>query len=138
FEAFIGLALETGLGLSVHSRSAGRHAIDALLANGPPKAVMHAYDGKHRDAQRAFEAGILVSIPPSIVRSRQKQDLVRALPLEALLLESDAPVLGPDRDARNEPGNVVLSLDAIAELKGVSREEAAAVTTENARRVFRF
>ena len=136
-EAFVGLSLETGLALSVHSRSAGHHAIDLLLANGRPKAVMHAFDGKHRHAERGYEDGLRFSIPPSIVRSRQKQDLVRALPLDALLLESDAPVLGPDREARNEPANVRLALEKIAEIKGVDPLEVADVTTRNARRLFR-
>lgn len=138
FEAFISLSLETGLGLSVHSRSAGHYAVDALIANGRPKAVLHAFDGKHTYATRGYEAGFRFSIPPSIVRSKQKQDLVRAIPLDALLLESDAPVLGPDREARNEPQNIVLALEMIAEIKGVDRSEVAAVTTRNARGMFRL
>lgn len=138
FERFVRLALETGLGLTVHSRSAGHYAIDLLLAHGGAKAILHAFDGKHRYAEKGAAAGLYFSIPPSIVRSRQKQDLVRALPLSALCLESDAPVLGPDRAARNEPMNVTLALDAIAALKGVDREQVAAVTTGNARAVFRL
>jgi TatD DNase family protein len=81
-------------------------------------------------------AGYFFSIPPSVVRSSQKQKLVRSLPLECLLLESDSPVLGPDPAVRNEPMNVTVSCRAIAELKGVSPEEVARITTENARRLF--
>ena len=75
-------------------------------------------------------------MPPSVVRSPQKQKLVRQLPLECLLLESDAPVLGPERDVRNEPGNVLISCQTIASLKGLTVEEVADVTTANARRLF--
>jgi TatD DNase family protein len=71
-----------------------------------------------------------------VVRSPQKQKLLRHLPLDRLVLESDSPVLGPDPTARNEPKNVVLACEAIASAKGVSMEEAARVTTENARQLF--
>ena len=83
-----------------------------------------------------MEAGYCFSVPPSIVRSPQKQKLVRHLPLEHLLLESDSPVLGPDKDVRNEPCNVWVSCREIAAIKGVSVEEVAETTTANARRLF--
>ena len=70
------------------------------------------------------------------MRSPQKQKLVRHLPLEHLLLESDSPVLGPHKDVRNEPCNVRVSCREIAALKGVSEEEVAETTTANARRLF--
>jgi TatD DNase family protein len=131
FAGFIDLALETGLVLNVHSRSAGRHAIDMLLAKGALKVQMHAFDGKASNAKAAVEAGYFFSIPPSIVRSRQKQKLVSNLPLSALLLETDSPVLGPDHLVRNEPANAVIGLEAVAELKRVTREEAAELMYEN-------
>lgn len=136
FAGFIDLALETGLVLNVHSRSAGRHAIDMLLAKGAPKVQMHAFDGKASNASAAVEAGYFFSIPPSIVRSRQKQKLVKNLPLSCLLLETDSPVLGPDFQTRNEPANAVVALKAIAELKRVAREEVACAVYENSRRLY--
>ena len=71
-----------------------------------------------------------------MVRSPQKQRLVHHMPLECLLLESDAPVLGPTKEGRNEPANVVVAAQAIADIKRVSLDVVAAVTTENAYRVF--
>jgi TatD DNase family protein len=136
FAGFIDLALETGLVLNVHSRSAGRHAIDMLLTNGVLKVQMHAFDGKASNARAAVEAGYFFSIPPSIVRSRQKQKLVSNLPLSSLLLETDSPVLGPDHQVRNEPANAVVALEAIAELKRVTKEEAAEMMYENSRRLY--
>jgi TatD DNase family protein len=74
--------------------------------------------------EHAREAGYFFSIPPSIVRSRQKQKLVKALPLDALLLETDSPVLGPDaKKQRNEPANARRVVDAIAAIKKVTPEE---------------
>jgi len=131
------LAHELDLPLNVHSRSAGHYAVDLLAQCGARRVLMHAFDGKAAYAVKAAEEyGWLFSIPPSIVRSKQKQKLARALPLESLALESDSPVLGPDRDQRNEPGNLLLTAQVTAQLKGVDVNEVRRVTTENARRLF--
>jgi TatD DNase family protein len=130
------LALELDLPLNVHSRSAGHHTLDLLLAAGARRVLMHAFDGKAGHALRGAEAGYLFSVPPSIVRSPQKRKLVRALPLEALALETDSPVLGPEPGVRNEPANVTLSAAAIAEIKGLAVEQVQEVTAANARRLF--
>jgi TatD DNase family protein len=121
----IALSQELDLPLNVHSRSAGRHAIAWLREHGAERVLMHAFDGKASAAMVGIEAGFYFSIPPSIVRSPQKQKLVRLLPLERLLLESDAPVLG-----------VWLACAQIATIKGLPIEEVARVTTANARRLF--
>ncbi len=136
FRMFIDLSLELDLPLNVHSRSAGRHAIALLLERQARKVQLHAFDGKAATALPAVEAGYFFSIPPSIVRSRQKQKLVKQLPLSCLLVETDSPVLGADPEARNEPANVVLALDAIAELKNLAREEVRQAVSENTCRLY--
>ena len=136
FAGFIDLALETGLVLNIHSRSAGRHAIDMLLAKGASQVQMHAFDGKAKYALKAVEAGYFFSIPPSIVRSRQKQKLIQQLPLSCLLVESDSPVLGPDPAERNVPANIVVVIDAIAELQGIKRDGVIEAVHENTRRLY--
>jgi len=133
---FVHLGNDLDLPLNVHSRSAGRTTIAFLKEHGARRVLLHAFDGKASVALEGVAEGYLFSIPPSVVRSPQKQRLVRRLPLESLLLESDAPVLGPDPSGRNEPKNVTIACQAIAELKGLPVEEVAAVTTENARRLF--
>ncbi len=132
----IALARELDLPLNVHSRSAGRHTIAFLREQGARRVLLHAFDGKASAALPALEAGYFFSIPPSIVRSPQKQKLARQVPLERLLLESDAPVLGPSREERNEPANILLACEAIAAIKGVPAEDVACITTQNARRLF--
>lgn len=131
FQRFIDLSKELDLPLNVHSRSAGRHVIDLLLGCDARKVQLHAFDGKASYALRAVEAGCYFSIPPSVIRSTQKQKLVRQLPLESLLVETDSPVLGPDRQERNEPANVLMSVQAIAELKGVAVEEVRQAVSRN-------
>lgn len=136
FARFIALARELDLPLNVHSRSAGLETVRFLKERGARKVLLHAFDARAAAALEGVEAGFFFSIPPSVVRSPQKQKLARRLPLESLLLETDSPVLGPDPQARNEPANVALACQAVAELKGVPPQEVARVTTENARRLF--
>jgi TatD DNase family protein len=135
-EEMAALSAELDLPLNVHSRSAGHYTVDLLLACGAGRVLMHAFDGKASHAVRAAEAGYLFSVPPSVVRSEQKQKLVGRLPLGSLCLESDSPVLGPDREARNEPANLAFARDFIARVKGVSSDRVDEVTSDNARRLF--
>lgn len=130
------LALELDLPVNVHSRSAGRQAIAALIEAGAQRVLLHAFDGKAGHALDGVRAGFFFSIPPSVVRSPQKQKLVRALPLEYLILETDSPVLGPAAGQRNEPANLQVALEAVAEIKGLPVEDVARATTENALRLF--
>ena len=136
FKGFIHLANDLNLPLNVHSRSAGRHAVALLLEGGATKVQMHAFDGKASSALQAIEAGYFFSVPPSTVRSRQKQKLVKKLPLSNLLVETDSPVLGADPKQRNEPANLVIAIKAIADLKNIRKEEVIEVVTENTRRLY--
>jgi TatD DNase family protein len=135
-KGFIDLAKGLNLPLNIHSRSAGRHAVALLLECGASRVQMHAFDGKASAALPAVEAGFFFSIPPSVVRSRQKQKLVKHLPLSCLLVETDSPVLGPDPKKRNEPANVTIAIQAIAELKGINGKMATETITENTKRLY--
>ena len=136
FISFVHLALELDLPLNVHSRSAGRHIVALLLGHNAKKVHLHAFDGKASAALPAVEAGFFFSIPPSIVRSKQKQKLVKQLPLSCMLVETDSPVLGPSPDERNEPANAVISINTIAEIKNISKEEVMETVFENTCRLF--
>jgi len=136
FRRFIRLSRELDLPLNIHSRSAGRRTLEVLEEEGPCRALLHAFDGKAALAVRGLDLGCSFSIPPSVIRSRQKQKLLDRLPLERILLESDSPVLGPEPGARNEPANITVSLEAVSEMKGCAVGEAARVTSENARALF--
>ena len=133
---FIKLSKELNLPLNIHSRSAGRHAIALLLENNAARVQMHAFDGKAAAALPAVESGYFFSIPPSVTRSRQKQKLVKRLPLACLLIETDSPVLGPTPDERNEPANIRQSVKAIAALKDISEEAVIDAVRENTERLY--
>jgi TatD DNase family protein len=136
FKDFIALSKELDLPLNVHSRSAGRHAVSLLLESAAARVQLHAFDGKASAALPAAEAGYFFSIPPSVVRSRQKQKLVKNLPLTNILVETDSPVLGPAPKERNEPANVAISIKAIAELKNVGVEAVIEAVAENTIRLY--
>ncbi len=138
FRASIRLAKSLDLPLVVHSRSAGRRALEVLLSEGVERVLMHAFDGRASDALAAAKSGYLFSIPASVVFSVQKQKLAKALPLESIALETDSPVLSPVRGERNEPANVMESARAISGIKKLALEEVIEATTANARRLFRF
>jgi TatD DNase family protein len=135
FARFIGLSDEIRMPLVVHSRNAEEHCINMLEENGK-NALMHCFSGTLEQAERALKLGCLISIPTNVVYSKQKQELARSVPLDSIVLETDAPYLAPTPKTRNEPLNVMRSVEKIAELKNASAGEVAAKTTQNAMKFF--
>ena len=136
FRRMIRLASELDLPLTVHSRGAGRHAIRILAEEHASRACLHAFDGRAARAEEGVSHGFSFSVPPAVTRLRVLEKLVQRLPLECLLLESDAPVLGPAAHERNEPSNVAISLARIASLRGEDPDAVAVALEANTARVF--
>jgi TatD DNase family protein len=125
FIEFIHLADELNLPLVVHSREAEADAMQILREEKMFDVQLHCFnDPKH--VQQAAEERFFMSVPTSVV-SRQ-----RAMPLENMLLETDAPYLSPFPGQTNEPSNLPLAATKIAELKGTTTEVIAGTTTTNA------
>jgi len=138
FKEWIALAKETDLPIIVHSRSAGKQAIELLLSSPPPKVVMHAFDGKVGWAKMADVAGFKFSIPTSIVRSEQRLKLVSILGIGSMLLETDSPVLSPFAGERNEPCNLKYALEKISEIKKLPCQEVERIITKTTLNLFKL
>lgn len=136
FKDFFEIARKLDLPLVVHSRSAGKHAVKMLLDWGGGKVMLHAFDGNESSIRQGLEAGFYFSIPPSIVRSKQKKKMARLVPLDRMLLESDSPVLSPEPSQRNVPQNVRVAAVEVASIKSCTLEEVAEATSKNAELLF--
>jgi TatD DNase family protein len=143
FRRHIAAARETGLPLEIHSRDADADTARILEEEherGPFPAILHCFTGGADLARRALALGLCVSF--SGVISFKKSDELRAIaagvPLDRLLVETDAPYLAPEpyRGKTNEPAFVVHTASALAKVKGVTPQELAAVTTANFLRLF--
>ncbi|MHA1138252.1 MAG: TatD family hydrolase, partial [Candidatus Thorarchaeota archaeon] len=137
FKEFISIANELKIPIQVHSRSAGKSAIRVLEENDADAVHLHAFDGKSSYARTASnDLGYYFSIPTSVVRSPQKQKLVKAIAIEKLLLETDSPVLGPDKTERNEPSNIGIALTEVATILRRDEEELREIILENTLRLY--
>lgn len=102
------------------------------------RGVIHCFTGTVEEAARYRELGFLVSITGIVTFGKNVAEAVKEIPLEQIMIETDAPYLtpAPYRGKRNEPQYVEYVAQKIAELKGISIDEVAKITTENAVRLF--
>lgn len=144
FREQVALARELKLPIVIHDREAHRETLEILKSERGWEhgGVIHCFSGDEEMAKACIDLGFFISIPGSITykSARPYLDLVRKLPLEALLVETDAPFLTPVpfRGKRNEPSYVRYTAERIAEVKKISFEEVAEATTRNALRVFQI
>lgn len=140
FEAQLALAREFDLPLVVHARRSVEAVIQAIRRVGGVRGVVHSYAGSPEQARQLWDLGFLVGLggPVTYERAHRLRRLAASMPLEFLLLETDAPDQ-PDagiRGERNEPARLTAVLACIAELRDQPAAEIAAQTSRNARRLF--
>jgi len=138
FEQFLQLADSLKIPAVVHSRWATGAVIKILEELKPKKAVLHAFAGTLDEAKRAVKLGYKISIGNTVAYAEQKRELVKNLPIEAFVLETDSPVLGPDPKKRNEPANIALTIKEIAKIKNISEAKVIEATNENVKDLFRL
>ena len=138
----LSLALETDFPVIIHSRDAQEDTLDLIRKSGVRKGVFHCFSGGHEMAEEAVHMGFHISIagPVTFRNAENLRKVVQAIPDEHLLIETDAPYLAPVpyRGKRNEPAYLVHTARVIAELRGITTEDLARITTLNARRLFRL
>jgi TatD DNase family protein len=143
FRTHIAASRETGLPLIVHTRDADEDMADILedeMGKGAFPGVLHCFSSGRRLAERALNIGFYISIS-GIVTFKNAQDLrdiVKDVPVERILVETDAPFLAPipNRGKRNEPAFVTNTAAKVAELKGMDNQALSAASTENFFRLF--
>jgi TatD DNase family protein len=143
FRRHIAAARATGLPLEIHTRDADDDTARILedeYAKGAFPAILHCYTGGADLARRALDLGLYVSFTGVVTfkKSEALREIAKSVPLDRLLVETDAPFLAPEpyRGKTNEPSYVVHTAKALAAAKGVSLEELAAATTANFFRLF--
>jgi len=143
FRVHIAAAREADLPLIVHTRDADDDTIAILedeMGRGPFRGLIHCFTGTQRLADAAVAMGFCVSASgiATFKNSVALREVLRSVPLDRLLVETDAPYLAPvpHRGKRNEPAFVAHTATSLAELKGVAVSELARATTENFFRLF--
>ncbi len=153
FQAQLELAARRGLPVIIHNRESLQDLwpmlaswqtqlsrISASLIERP--GVLHAYEGSLETARKAFQLNFRIGVggPLTYPKAVEKRDLVRRLPLSAILTETDAPYISPQpvRGQRNEPANVKIVVEKIAEITNLSVEQVAEATSQNADRLFHW
>ena len=137
FRAHIRAARSCGKPLIIHTRSAAEDTIRIMREEGAKEVsgVMHCFTESATVADAAMEMGFYISFSGIVTfkNAEPLRDVVRAVPLERMLIETDSPYLAPvpHRGKSNEPAFVAHVAEAVAAIKGVDRDEVAAVTSRN-------
>jgi TatD DNase family protein len=137
FRRQVEIALEFNVFINVHSRQAGHHAINEIEKVGNSKVIMHAFDGKLKYVSGCLERNPdwFFSIPASVQRDEKMRQLAMYLPDNNILLESDAPALGPIKGVKATPLDIIDTLVFVAKLRNVDAQDLQNILTKNNSRV---
>jgi len=128
------IAAEHGKPASVHGRGAWEDALGLAREHGPDRIIFHWFSGPLDILRGVLDSGYLISATPAAEFSRDHRAALAEAPLERIVIETDSPVSYHGK--RAEPADLLLTLRSLADLKGVSEEDVAEVTTVNAERFF--
>ncbi len=134
FEKAVELAREYDLPLNIHSVMAEKEVFELLVKNDIDRALFHWYTGSYEVLEQLLSMGYRISVNLALKYSRRARGVAERAPLMLTLLESDSPY--EFRGERASPASVVKVAKLLAEIKGVSLEEVAQITTQNARIFF--
>ena len=142
FREQIQLAKSVGLPISIHNRDAHADVVRILKEENAAEVggVMHCFSGSWEIAKQCLDMNFYISFggPVTFKNAKQPKEVAQKVPLDRLLIETDAPYLSPHpfRGKRNEPAHVRLVAQAIAEVVDLPIETVAEITTQNAKRLF--
>jgi TatD DNase family protein len=140
FTVLIGVAKKVNLPLVIHTRDAQEDTLRVLREFMPVKAVVHCFSGDKNFLSTCLDLGFMISFTCNLTykKATSLREAAKETPLKNLLLETDAPYLSPEgfRGKRNDPSQIKLLAEFVADLKGIALEEVAGQTTQNARDFF--
>ncbi|MBN1527047.1 MAG: YchF/TatD family DNA exonuclease [Candidatus Omnitrophica bacterium] len=143
FKKFIGLARSVDLPIIIHTREADTDITDIMRREGRGlRGVVHCFSGDERFLRECLDLGLFVSFTCNLTFKNAKalREVAKKMPVERLLLETDAPYLAPQamRGKRNEPAHLTYLVEEWSRLIGLSKEDIGRVTTHNANALFRL
>ncbi|UXC32590.1 TatD family hydrolase [Bacillus safensis] len=144
FRRQIALAKEVNLPIVIHNRDATEDVVTILKEEGAAEVggIMHCFTGSLETAKVCMDMNFYISFggPVTFKNAKKPKEVVKEIPSNRLLIETDCPYLTPVpfRGKRNEPSYVKYIAEQIAELREISFEELAELTTKNAKKVFRI
>lgn len=133
---FVLLAKKLNKPLIIHSRDAELTTVEFLEQFNYKKIIMHCFSGSMKLVERIGKNGWSLSIPASVKYNEHFQKIIENVPIDNLFCETDSPFLHPDRQMDNEPANVIVSYEKIAEIKGLAIDEVREKIFENWKRMF--
>lgn len=138
FKSFIDIANDYKVPLQMHVRDSEKKAFNLLEDyDNIPYCIFHCYSGSKKLAGKIMDKdNYYMSFSTMICYSPHHQDLIKDIPLEYILTETDSPYLAMTKEERNEPSNVSLAIQKIADIKEMDIETVDEITTKNAKKVF--
>ena len=140
FDAQLSLAEELDLPAIVHDRDAHKDCLDLVRAHPGARGVFHCYSGSLEDARVLLDRGWMLSFTGSLTfhNARRAPEVAAWMPLERLMLETDAPYMAPEphRGQRCDSAMIARCAEKVAQLRGISPEEVLRITLENGKRFF--
>lgn len=131
------LAKKLKVPVIIHTRKAEKEALDILEEyKNQLKIVLHCFSGNFKLVKRGIEIGCFFSIPANVVRSEHFQKMVREIPKEKILTETDSPYLSPFPEEKNEPAFISESIKKISEIWDISEEKVEKQIEKNFKELF--
>ena len=142
FTAQMELARELDLPVIVHERDAHEDGMAIIKAFPEVKGVFHCYSGSAEMARQLVDLGWYIGFTGVLTfkNARKAIEVAQSIPLDRIVIETDCPYMSPEpfRGRRNDPSRVCYMADKLAEIRGISPEEAKRITLENGKRLYRI
>lgn len=142
FKRQLELARELDLPVIIHSREAAQETFDMIMESGVKEGVIHCFSGSYELAKEYVKRGFYIGIGGSLTFKNAKKtvEVVDGIDLKHILIETDCPYLTPvpHRGERNDSSYLKFVVQKIAEIKGISEAEVEAVSSKNAKNLFRI